>query len=114
MLPGGISSFLVEFAVVLLLLLLVVLLLVILLLIRPFFTTERKKIYKIIIEIKSRVGIYKLEIAICSPNCVQICKGRDRKTFFCRVRLQKCRAKGDTFFMSNPVKKLFSDRNLSI
>ena len=26
-------------------------------------------------------------IAICSPNCVQIWKGRDQKMVFCRVRL---------------------------
>ena len=35
--------------------------------------------------------------AICSPNCVQIWKGRDRKTVFCRVSHKKCRAKGETF-----------------
>ena len=33
-----------------------------------------------------------LEIAICSPNCVQIWKGRDWKTIFFRVRHKKCRA----------------------
>ena len=32
-------------------------------------------------------------IAICSQNCVQIWKGKDRKTVFCRVRHKKCRAK---------------------
>ena len=38
-------------------------------------------------------------LALCSPNCVQIWKGRDRKTVFCRVsmRHKKCRAKGETF-----------------
>ena len=29
-------------------------------------------------------------LAICSPNCVQIWKGRDRKMVFCRVRHKKC------------------------
>ena len=53
-------------------------------------------------------------IAICFQNCVQIWKGRDRKTFFCRVVHKKCRAKGETFFYGEPCKKLFSDRNLSI
>ena len=38
-------------------------------------------------------------IAICSPNCVQIWKGRDRKTGFCRVIHKKGRAKGETFFL---------------
>ena len=46
-------------------------------------------------------------IAICSPNCVQIYKGRDREMVFCRARHKKCRAKGETFFMSNPVKIVF-------
>ena len=46
-------------------------------------------------------------IANCSPNCVQIWKGRDQKTVFCRVRHIKCRAKCETFFMSNPVKNCF-------
>ena len=36
-------------------------------------------------------------IAICSPNCFQIWKGRDRKMDFCRVRHKKYRAKGETF-----------------
>ena len=54
-------------------------------------------------------------IAICSPNCVQIWKGRDRKTVFCSVRHKKCQAKGETFFnVKRYIKKLFSDRNLSI
>ena len=44
-------------------------------------------------------------LAICSPNCIQIWKGRDRNTVFFRVRHKKCRAKGETFFVSNPVKK---------
>ena len=37
------------------------------------------------------------DIAICSPNGVQIWKGRDQKTGFFRVRHKKCRAKGETF-----------------
>ena len=44
-------------------------------------------------------------IAICSPNCVQIGKDIDRKTFFCRVRHKKCWAKGETFFYVKPWKK---------
>ena len=46
-------------------------------------------------------------LAICSPNCVQIWKGRDQKTVFCRVRHKKFRANGETFFMSSPVKICF-------
>ena len=38
-----------------------------------------------------------LTIAICSKNCVQIWKGRDRKTVFCRVKHKRCRANGETF-----------------
>ena len=33
-------------------------------------------------------------IAICSPNFVQIRKGRDQKTLFCKVIHKKCQAKG--------------------
>ena len=36
------------------------------------------------------VKIFQLKIAICSPNCVQIWKSRERKTVFCRVRHKKC------------------------
>ena len=45
--------------------------------------------------------------AIYISNCVQIWKGRDRKTVLCRVRHKKSRAKGETFFMSKPVKICF-------
>ena len=41
-----------------------------------------------------------------SPNCVQIWKGRDQKTVFCRVRCKKCRAKV-RLFLSHPVKNSF-------
>ena len=46
-------------------------------------------------------------IAICSPNCLQIWKGRDRKTVFCRVRHKKCRAKGETFVCQTLQKTVF-------
>ena len=41
-----------------------------------------------------------LEIAICSPNCVQIWQGRDRKTVFCRVRHKKMLSQSRDFFLS--------------
>ena len=46
---------------------------------------------------------------------VQVGKGRerDRKTLFCRVRHQKCRAEGETF-LCQTLSKVFSDRNLSL
>ena len=37
------------------------------------------------------------EIAICSPNCVQIWKGRDRKMGFFRMSHKKCWANSETF-----------------
>ena len=48
-------------------------------------------------------------IAICSPNFVQIGKGRDRKTLFCKVIHKKMSRNVEPkarhfFFMSNPVK----------
>ena len=52
------------------------------------------------------------EIAICSPNFVQVGKGRDWKTVFCRRRHKKCRAEGETFFYVKHYKKLYSDQNL--
>ena len=45
-------------------------------------------------------------LAICFPNCVQIWKGRDRKTVFCRVRHKKCRAMKLSFYF------LFQSRHL--
>ena len=55
-------------------------------------------------------------IAICSQNCVQIWKGRDRKTAFCRVRHKKCRVSPilDIFFYVKPCKQSFFDQNLSL
>ena len=35
-------------------------------------------------------------LADCFLNCVQIWRDRDWKTVFCRVRHEKCRAKGET------------------
>ena len=35
------------------------------------------------------VLFFRKEIAICSPNFVQVGKGRNRKALFCRVRHQK-------------------------
>ena len=51
------------------------------------------------------------ELAICSQIFVQVGNGIElvQKMVFCRVRQNKCRAKCETFFLSNPVKKLFSD-----
>ena len=57
---------------------------------------------------------YECVIAICFQNGVQIWKGRDLKTVFCRVRHKKWWAKGKTFFYVKPCKKLFSDWNLFI
>ena len=42
----------------------------------------------------------------CFQNGVQIWKGIDRKTDFCRVRHKKCRDNGKTFFFK-PVKNCF-------
>ena len=65
-----------------------------------------KKVQNYYFLFKTKLGIrLKKELVICSPNCVQIWKGRDRKTVFCRVRHKKCRAKGETFFYVEPCKK---------
>ena len=52
------------------------------------------------------------KIAICSPNCVQIWKSRDRKMVFCRVRHKKCRAKAKArLFYVKPCNKTFLYEN---
>ena len=48
---------------------------------------------------------FNIEIAICFQNGVQIWKGRDRKTVFCRHR--KCRANGETFLWQTQLKTVF-------
>ena len=42
-------------------------------------------------------------IAICSPNCVQIWKGRDQKTVFCRVRHKKTCFLIESFLYENKI-----------
>ena len=53
-------------------------------------------------------------LAIRSPNFVQIWKGSDQKIVFFQGETKKYPANDKTFFMSNPVKKLFFDQNLSM
>ena len=52
-------------------------------------------------------GSNKRKIAICSTNCVQMWKGRDQKTVFCRVRHKNHWAEDEIFVMTNPVKIVF-------
>ena len=54
------------------------------------------------------------KIAVGSPNFVQVGKGKDWKTLFSGWDIKKCRADGETLLMLNPVKKVFSDQNLSL
>ena len=51
---------------------------------------------------------YNIMLAICSPNFIQVGKGRDWKMVFCRVRdIKNVEPKARLFFMSNPVKNCF-------
>ena len=45
-----------------------------------------------------------LEIAICSPNCVQIWKGRDQKTVLLKARHKKYEPMARLFFYVKPCK----------
>ena len=53
------------------------------------------------------------EIAICSPNCVQIWKGSDRKMVFSGWVIKNVELTVRLFYVK-ACKKLFSDRNLCI
>ena len=49
--------------------------------------------------------MHQLLVLICTPNCVQLGKGKDGEKIF-QYWGKNCWAKGETFFLSNPTKRL--------
>ena len=58
-------------------------------------------------EINFTRQIFGVENSYLFSKFVQVGKGKDRKTFLCRVRYKKCWAEGNTFFYVKLCKNYF-------